>query len=124
MKIQRVNELNENFEDNIHDENDKIQKLKNILMESWDHGFAEGGYNERDERYDDFDEWWNSEGDKLILEFLKEEPKKHGNTRQILPQMVQKSNNSKITQATAQTIADKFTPSELNDFKRWLQLIK
>lgn len=37
--------------------------------------------------------------------------------------MVRISNNSQITQQTAQRIVDAFSSTELNDFKRWLQLI-
>ena len=47
-----------------------------------------------------------------------------GNVREILPQMVSLSNNSRITQATAQAIADKLSQSEFRDFKIWLQLIE
>lgn len=54
--------------------------------------------------------------------FLNEEP--GGNIREILPQMVRISNNSRITQATAQAIADKLSNEEFRDFKVWLKLIE
>ena len=54
--------------------------------------------------------------------FLTEEP--GGNIREILPQMVGISNNSRITQATAQAIADKLSQEEFRDFKVWLKLIE
>ena len=53
--------------------------------------------------------------------FLSEEG---GNVREILPQMVRLSNNSRITQATAQAIADKLSKSEFHDFMIWLKLIE
>ncbi len=47
-----------------------------------------------------------------------------GHYREILPQMVKLSNNSQITQQTAIRIAEKFEGVELQDFKRWLQLVE
>ncbi len=47
-----------------------------------------------------------------------------GNIREILPQMVRISNNSRITQATAHAIADKLSKEEFRDFRVWLKLIE
>ncbi len=54
----------------------------------------------------------------------EEETEVGGNVREILPQMVRLSNNSRITQATAQAIADKLSQSEFHDFIIWLKLIE
>jgi hypothetical protein len=43
---------------------------------------------------------------------------------QILPRMVQISNNSRITQAVAQAVIDKFSPEEFSDFLVWLSIIE
>lgn len=66
---------------------------------------------------------------KAITENFKkflseEETGMGGNIREILPQMVRLSNNSRITQATAQAIADKLSQSEFHDFIIWLKLIE
>lgn len=45
------------------------------------------------------------------------------NVRDILPQMVNVSNNSRITNSVAIAIKKNFSEVELNDYKRWLQLI-
>ena len=45
------------------------------------------------------------------------------NVRDILPQMVDISNNSRITNSVAIAIKKNFSEVELNDYKRWLQLI-
>ena len=44
------------------------------------------------------------------------------NQRSILPGMIEISNNSRITQETANTLAEKLTPKEFEDFRRWLQI--
>jgi len=122
MKIKKVEELNENFEKNIHEKNDKIQKFKYLINRIWITSHMGKATAEEQENFEDF---WDEFGDKTIQQFgLLEEKPKQGNIREILPQMAQKSNNSQITQQTAQRIVDKFSPAELNDFKRWLQLIK
>lgn len=112
MKIKKVSELNEGLTDRVSDNNKKIQKIKSLIEEIYDDNAS-------------FPEYWDRNGDRLIQEFniLQEKPKQIGNIREVLPQMVQLSNNSQITQQTAQRIVDSFSPSELNDFKRWLQLI-
>jgi len=125
MKILKVEELNENFEKNIHEKSDKIQKFKNTLEDFWTEGFGAGADDEAGNRQSYFSDYWDENADRLIQEFgLLEKDEPRGNIREILPQMAQKSNNSQITQQTAQRIADKFTKAELNDFKRWLQLIR
>jgi len=50
--------------------------------------------------------------------------KEMNNIRDILPKMVALSNNSQITQTTANRINEKFDGSEFQDFKRWLQLVE
>jgi len=121
MKIKKVNELNENFEENILENNDKVQKLKSSLESVFDDlmGSIDGEY-----RAISFNDYWDKNGDELIEEFgILEKMKQSGNIRQILPQMVQVSNNSRRTQQIAQVIVDNFTSSELNDFKGWLQQV-
>jgi hypothetical protein len=121
--MKHIKKFNENFEENILKNNDKIQNLKELLRHTYEYAVDSVSYTD-EEGYDSvsFNEYWNKYGDIIISEFL--EPKKQGNIREILPQMVQISNNSRITQETAQRIVDTFTPAELNDFKRWLQLIR
>ncbi len=46
------------------------------------------------------------------------------NIRDILPRMINISNNSPITQQTANRINEKFEGSEFVDFKTWLRLIE
>ena len=45
------------------------------------------------------------------------------NIREIFPLMVNLSNNSRITQQTAQRVAEKFSAAEFNDFRIWLRLV-
>ena len=61
---------------------------------------------------------------KIIKEEIENAVGPGGNVREILPQMVRLSNNSRITQATAQAIADKLSQSEFHDFIVWLKLIE
>lgn len=102
MKIKRVQELNENLNEN---------EIEKIVRKNFQSVNKEGvGFLETN-----------------IVNCIKELnsllESKHGNIREVLPQMVQISNNSQITQQTAQRIVDKFEKNELMDFKRWLQLI-
>jgi len=61
---------------------------------------------------------------KIIKEEIENAVGPGGNVREILPRMVRLSNNSRITQATAQAIADKLSQSEFHDFIVWLKLIE
>lgn len=62
---------------------------------------------------------------RLLTENFKNKLNESSNNiREILPRMVQLSNNSRITQATAQAIADKLSKSEFHDFMIWLKLIE
>lgn len=123
MKIKKINE---DFENNVTKITGKIKNIKKVLEDV----FYSGNESENKSTVFDvepytFEEYWDKNGDKLILELgilEKDEPK--GNSREILPQMVSVSRNSQITQQTANRIAEKFTKAELNDFKRWLQLIE
>lgn len=49
---------------------------------------------------------------------------KDGNVRMVLPEMVQVSNNSRLTNDAAQAVVDKLNPQELNAFKQWLKLVQ
>jgi len=49
---------------------------------------------------------------------------KEGHSQEILPKMVRLSNNSRITQATAERIAEKFDGAEFRDFQVWLGLVE
>lgn len=60
----------------------------------------------------------------FLNEELDVENRPGGNVREILPQMVGISNNSRITQVTAQAIADKLSTEEFRDFRVWLKLIE
>ena len=66
MKIKKVNELNENFEENILDGNDKVQELKSLIMVVYDDlmDSIDGEY-----RAISFDDYWNKNADKLIQKF-------------------------------------------------------
>jgi hypothetical protein len=44
-------------------------------------------------------------------------------TKNLLPKMVELSNNSRITQSVSKTIETKFTQQEKNEFMVWLSLI-
>ena len=120
MKIKKINE---DFEFNINKNDEKIQTLKDILYDAWSDG-RNSGVGEESGNETEFGDFWNESGDKLIQEIGLIDNEPRGNIREILPQMVRLSNNSQITQMTANRIADKFTKSEFNDFKRWLQLIE
>lgn len=109
MKIKRVEEINED-----HNESDKVQLFKKLLNDIWT------AKNDQES----FDIFWKDFGNKYVTDLGISDSKHHGNVREVLPQMVQISNNSQITQQTAQRIVDKFEKNELMDFKRWLQLIK
>lgn len=67
---------------------------------------------------------YKSELSNLYEEFMNEENGNPGNVRRILPQMIRISNNSQITNVTAQRIAERFNEAELRDFIRWMQLIE
>ena len=45
-----------------------------------------------------------------------------GHYREILPQMVTISNNSRLTNEVANLIAEKLSPEELKKFQDWLKL--
>ncbi len=116
MKIKKFNEINESIIKN----NEKIQKLKKLIMDLYDDAADSISYSVK------FDNYWDKNGDELIirLDTILGDNKSHGNLKEILPQMVSLSNNSRITQETAQNIVDCFDKNELQDFKRWLQLIE
>ena len=46
------------------------------------------------------------------------------NIREVLPQMVSVSNNSRLTHEVAVVLTEKLTKAELASFKRWIQLIE
>lgn len=43
--------------------------------------------------------------------------------KQVWPDMVNVSNNSKLTQSVAMILAEKLTSKELNDFRIWIKLV-
>ena len=47
-----------------------------------------------------------------------------GHYREILPQMVTISNNSRLTNEVANFIADKLSPEEFHKFQQWIKLIE
>lgn len=55
--------------------------------------------------------------------FHKEHESK-ANVREILPDMVSVSNNSQITNIVANTLVDKLSKKEINDFKTWLKIVE
>lgn len=106
MKIKRVEEINEDYSNDLY----AAEEDKSVI------------YNKKTNQ--DICSYYNEEDKNMLLDLLNgKKSKKHGNVREVLPQMVQISNNSRITQQTAQRIVDYFESNELMDFKRWLQLI-
>ena len=101
MKIKKVGELNEGFN---HD--DSMIKLVKQMM---------------DALKIDADEV-DPESIEYIAEMI-EEYKVGNNVREILPNMVRLSNNSRITQSTADIIADKLPKDKFRDFMTWLNLV-
>jgi hypothetical protein len=47
-----------------------------------------------------------------------------GHYREILPQMVTISNNSRLTNEVANTIAEKLSPEDFKKFQDWLKLVE
>jgi hypothetical protein len=41
----------------------------------------------------------------------------------ILPQMAEVSNNSQLTNIVCNTLCEKLTPKEFQEFRRWLQIV-
>lgn len=60
---------------------------------------------------------------KKFTESFHEEDDDKANIREILPQMVSASNNSRLTQQVANTLVEKLTKNEIRDFKEWLKLV-
>jgi hypothetical protein len=58
---------------------------------------------------------------KIFEEENSEKPK--NNPAQILSEMIQVSNNSRLTNIVAIALADKLDAKEIRDFKEWLKLI-
>jgi hypothetical protein len=113
MKIKKINE---DFESDILHNNDEIQKLKKTLSEVWSD-------------YDNFDDFWVENGDKIILDLnliknTQTDNNQKGNIREILPTMVRVSKNSKITNIVANNVVDNFSKAELIGFKLWLKQIE
>ena len=101
MKINKVGELNEGF----NQDNSMIELVKTIMSE----------LNIVPSEVEP--ELINS-----IAEMI-EEYKVGNNVREILPNMVRLSNNSRITQSTADIIADKLPKDKFRDFMTWLNLV-
>ena len=104
MKIKKVDELNENINFN-HD--DSMNKLVREIMDA-----LKIDVDEVDQENIDY-----------IAEMI-EEYKVGNSSRQILPDMVRLSNNSRITQSTAEIIADKLPKDKFRDFMTWLKLVE
>jgi len=67
MKIKKVNEMNENFEKNILEGNDKIQNLKSLLEDVYEDAVENVSYDENDGYYSvSFNDYWDLNGDRLI----------------------------------------------------------
>lgn len=58
MKIKKVNELNKDFEQSINYNNENVQQLKSILSEVYGDDAS-------------FEEYWDRNGDRLLLEIYK-----------------------------------------------------